>query len=90
MSHAGAKATEHANHAQSYHNINESSEPSYINKKGIVYLSTSTIFEKEELSSGKRGAGLDSPFATLLLLIALPDFITVVGCHSKHSFDSIV
>jgi hypothetical protein len=95
MSHAWAKATEHANHAQSYHSINEFSKPSYINKKGIVYLSTSTIFEKK-LSSGKRGAGLDSPFATLrLLLIALPDFVTaavviVVGCHSKHSFDSMV
>jgi hypothetical protein len=78
-----------------YHCINEFSKPSSINKKGIVYLSTSTIFEKK-LSSGKRGAGLDSPFATLrLLLIALPDFVTAavvtfVGCHSKLSFDSMV
>jgi hypothetical protein len=60
----------------------------------ILYLCSSTIFEKK-LSSGKRGAGLDSPFATLLL-IALPDFVIavvvviVVGCHSKHSFDSMV
>jgi hypothetical protein len=43
----------------------------------------------------KRGVGLDSPFATLLL-IALPDFVIAVvvvifvGCHSKHSFDSMV
>jgi hypothetical protein len=57
-------------------------------------MSASTIFEKK-LSSGKRGAGLDSPLATLLLLIALPDFViavvvVVVGCHSKHRFDSLV
>jgi hypothetical protein len=57
-------------------------------------MSTSTIFEKK-LSSGKRRAGLDSPFETLLL-IALPDFVlavvvvTVVGCHSKPSIDSMV
>jgi hypothetical protein len=65
------------------------------NELGLVslYMSTSTIFEKK-LSSGKRRAGLDSPFATLL--IALPDFVhavvvvTVVGCHSKPSIDSRV
>jgi hypothetical protein len=50
-------------------------------------------FEKK-LSSGKRGAGLDSPFATLLL-IAIPDFVTavivtVVGCHSKHNIGFMV
>jgi hypothetical protein len=43
----------------------------------------------------KRRAGLDSPFATLLL-IALLDFVIavalviLVGCHSMHSFGSIV
>ena len=52
-------------------------------------------FRKEVISSGKRRAGLDSPIA-ILLQIAVPDFIiavvviVVVGCHSKHSCDSMV
>lgn len=48
----------------------------------------------KEVIIRKKGRGLDSPFATLLL-IALPDFVIsvvviVVGCHSKLSFDSMV
>ena len=49
----------------------------------------------EEVLIRKRGAGLDSPFATFFL-IALPDFVItvvaviVVGCHSEHNFDSMV
>ena len=59
-----------------------------------LYLDTSVVPEKEVIISGKRGAGLDSPLA-ILLQIAVPDFIiavavTVVGCHSKHSCDSMV
>jgi hypothetical protein len=55
---------------------------------GLAIKIEDEVFENK-LSSGKRGAGLDSPFATLLL-IALPDFVIAVGCHSEHSFDSMV
>ncbi len=94
MSHAWAKATGHANHAQRYHSINEFSKTSSINKKEHCILIHLDNFLKEVIIR-KKGSGVRLSFAILLLLIAVPDFVTaavviVVGCHSKHSFDSMV
>jgi hypothetical protein len=46
-------------------------------------------FLKSNYHQEKGERGLDSPFATLLL-IALPDFVIAVGCHSNRKFDYMV
>jgi hypothetical protein len=35
----------------------------------------------------EKGSGVRLSFFAILLLIALPDFVIAVGCHSNHSFD---